>query len=156
MRKSFKGHTACKSAVSNYRNNLTLVAIELAGSKESKCRRNWSWWVTVYKKVVRAFVFICEAWKTACFSQSREFFIAAGKKLMGITLMAYIPDNGILRAVENAVKRNCELNNTKITCKMAAVFSNNIDYCCSDFGSQLLKFLLRKLFDVFRWMYFWK
>ena len=63
--------------------------------------------------------------------------------------MAYIPDNGILRAVENAVKRNCEFNNTEITGKVTAVFSNNIDYSCSDFGSQLLEFFLRKLFDVF-------
>ena len=69
---------------------------------------------------------------------------------MGITLMAYIPDNGILRAVENTVKRNSEFNNSEVTGKVTAVFSYNINYGCSDFGSQLLKFLLRKLFDVIR------
>ena len=56
---------------------------------------------------------------------------------MSITLMAYIPDNGIFGAVENAVKRNCKLNNTKVTCKVTAVFSYNIDYGSSDFSSQL-------------------
>ena len=68
--------------------------------------------------------------------------------------MTYIKDDCILRAVENTVKRNCEFNNSKITCKMSAVFSNNIDYCCTDFLSQLLKFFLRKLFYVFRRMNF--
>ena len=67
---------------------------------------------------------------------------------MCITLMAYIPDNSIVGAVENAVKRNCEFNNAEVTGKVAAVFSNNVDYCCSDFGCQLLEFFLRKLFDV--------
>ena len=57
---------------------------------------------------------------------------------MGITLMAYIKDNGILRAVENAVKRNSKFNNTKVRGKVAAVFSYNIYYSCADFLGQLL------------------
>ncbi len=69
---------------------------------------------------------------------------------MGITLMAYIPDNSVLRTVENAVKRYGKFNYTKITCKMAAVFSNYIDYSSTDFLGQLLKFFLRKLFNVIR------
>ena len=89
--------------------------------------------MSVYKIVVYAFVFICKAGKSAGLTQGRKFFISAGKKFMSITLMAYIPDNCILRAVENAVKRNCKFNNAKITCKMASVFSDNIDYRCTDF-----------------------
>ena len=64
--------------------------------------------------------------------------------------MTYIPDNCIVGAVENAVKCNCEFNNAQVTGKVAAVFSDNVDYCCSDFGCQLLKFFLRKLFDILR------
>ena len=112
--------------------------------------------MSVYKKVVRTFVFVGKAGKTAGLTQGRKIFIAAGKKLMGITLMAYIPDNCILRAVKNAVKRNCKFNNTKITCKMAAVFSNGIDDSCTDFLGQLFKFFLRKLFYVVRRMDFRK
>ena len=108
--------------------------------------------MSVYKKVVNTFVFIGKAGKSACLAQSREFFITAGKKLMGIALMAYIPDNCIIRAVKNSMESNGKFNNTKVTCKVAAVFSNNIYNSCTDFLSQLLKFLLRKLFDVFRRM----
>ena len=73
---------------------------------------------------------------------------------MSITLVAYIPDKGIIRAVENAVKRNSKFNNTKVRGKVAAVFSNNVYYSCADFLSQLLELFLRKLFDVFRRMDF--
>ena len=110
--------------------------------------------MSVYKKVVRTFVFVCKAGKTAGLSQSRKFFVAAGKKLMSITLMAYIKNNGVLRTVENAVKCNSKFNNAKIACKVAAVFSNNVDYSCTDFLSQLFKFFLRKLFYVVRRMDF--
>ena len=112
--------------------------------------------MSVYKIVVRAFVFICKAGKAACLTQSRKFFITAGKKLMSITLVAYIPDKGIIRAVENAVKRNSKFNNAKITGQVSSVFTNNIYYCSTDFLSQLLEFFLRKLFDVFRRMDFRK
>ena len=105
--------------------------------------------MSVYKIVVRAFVFICKAGKSARFSQGRKLFISAGKKLMSITLVAYIPDKGIIRAVENAVKRNSKFNNAKITGQVSSVFTNNIYYCSADFLSQLLELFLRKLFDVF-------
>ena len=62
--------------------------------------------------------------------------------------MAYIPDNCIFGTVENSVKSNCKFNDTKITCKMTAVFSNDIDYSCTDFLSELFEFFLRKLFDI--------
>ena len=68
--------------------------------------------------------------------------------------MAYIPDNCIFRTVKNSVQSNGKLYNTKITCKVAAVFSYNIYNSCADILSQLLKFLLRKLFYVFRRMNF--
>ena len=89
--------------------------------------------MSVYKIVVEAFVFIGKTGKPASLTQSRKIFIAAGKKLMGITLMAYIPDNCIFGTVENAMKRNCKFNNSKITCKVTAIFSNNIYYSSTDF-----------------------
>ena len=108
--------------------------------------------MSVYKIVVNTFVFVCETGEAASLSQGRKLFVSAGQKLMGITLMAYIPDNGIFGAVENAVERNSKFNNTKVRGKVAAVFSNNVYYSCADFLSQLRKFLLRKLFYVFRRM----
>ena len=112
--------------------------------------------MSVYKIVMNTFVFICETGKSSSFSEAWKLFITAGKKLMSITLVAYIPDKGIIRAVENAVKRNSKFNNAKITGQVSSVFTNNIYYCSTDFLSQLLEFFLRKLFDVFRRMDFRK
>ena len=63
--------------------------------------------MSIDKKVVGAFVFVCKAGKAACLTQGRKIFIAAGKKLMGITLMAYIPHNCIIRTIKNTMKCNC-------------------------------------------------
>ena len=104
--------------------------------------------MSVYKIVVGTFVFVGKARKSASLSQGWEFFITTGKKLMGIALVAYIKDNGVFRAVENAVQSNSKFDNTKITCKVAAVFSNNVYYSCADFLGQLLEFFLRKFFNV--------
>ena len=104
--------------------------------------------MSVYKKVVNTFVFVCKTGEAASLSQGRKLFVSAGQKLMGITLMAYIPDNCIFRTVKNSVQSNGKLYNTKITCKVAAVFSYNIYNSCADFLSQLLKFFLRKFFYI--------
>ena len=110
--------------------------------------------MTVYKIVVRTFVFVGKAGKSTSLAQGWKFFITAGKKLVSIALVAYIKNDGIFRAVENAMQSNSKFNNTKVRGKMAAVFSNNVYYSCADFLSQLLEFFLRKLFDVFRRMNF--
>ena len=73
---------------------------------------------------------------------------------MGIALVTYIPDNCVMRTFKYAVQCNGKFNYAEITCKMTAVFSNNVYYSYTDFLSQLLEFFLRKLFDVFRRMNF--
>ena len=105
--------------------------------------------MAVYKIVMYTFVFVCKAGKASGFSQGRKFFVAAGKKFVGITLMAYIPDNCILGTIKYTVKSNCKFYDTKVTGKMSTIFSDNIYYSCTDFLSQLLEFFLRKLFNVF-------
>jgi hypothetical protein len=59
--------------------------------------------MTVYKVIVRAFVFVSKAGKSTSLAQGRKFFITTGKKLVSIALVAYIKDNCIFRAVENSV-----------------------------------------------------
>ena len=91
--------------------------------------------MSIDKIIVRAFIFICKTRKTVFFSEGWELFVAAGKKLMSIALMTYIPDKRIIRAVKNTVHGNCKFNYTKITCKVSAVFSNNINNSITDFFS---------------------
>ena len=91
--------------------------------------------MTVNKIIMRAFIFIGKTRKTIFFSESWEFFVAASKKLMGIALMAYIPDNGIFGTIKNSVKSNCKFDNTKIAGKMSTIFSNNVNNCSTDFLS---------------------
>ena len=108
--------------------------------------------MTVNKIVMWTFVFVCKTGKATCFPQGWKVFITAGKKLVGIALVAYVPDNCVLRTVKYTMKSNCELNNSKITCKMSAVFSNYIDNSVTDFLSELLELLLRKFFYIIRRM----
>ena len=68
--------------------------------------------------------------------------------------MAYVPDDCVFRTVKNSMQGDCKFNNAKVTGKVAAVFSYCVDYCSTDFGSQLLEFFLRKLFYVVRRMDF--
>ena len=67
-----------------------------------------------------------KAGKPALGTQAGEVFIASGKQLVRIRLVAYVPDNGILRAVKNTVERNGQFNHTEITGEMPAILSHNL------------------------------
>ena len=67
---------------------------------------------------------------------------------MSIALMAYIPDYSIIRAVKNSVQGYGQFNNTKIACKMSAVFSDNLYDFFSYFLGKCFKFFMRKIFYI--------
>jgi hypothetical protein len=69
---------------------------------------------------------------------------------VSVTLVAYIPDNRILRAVKNAVKRNRQLYNAEIACKMSAVFSDNFNYGAPYFTCKFREFVFREFFNICR------
>lgn len=104
--------------------------------------------MTVYKKIVNAFIFICKTGKSVFLTKRTKVRITARKKFMSITLMTDIPDNCILRTVKNSVKRNRQFNGTKVTGKVSAIFSDYFYDSFSDFGCELLYFFMRKFFYI--------
>ena len=82
------------------------------------------------------------------FAQRAEFVVASGKKLVSVALMAYIPDNCVMRTVEYAVKRNRQFNDTEIACKVAAVLSNCFYNCFSDFFCKNRELVFRNFFYI--------
>ena len=68
---------------------------------------------------------------------------------MSIALVTYIPDNCIVRTVENTVKCERKFYNAKIACKVPAVFSNNFYNCTADFLCKLTQLLTIEILYIF-------
>ena len=60
-----------------------------------------------------------EFWLSAWINTSK-----AGNKFMSIGLVPHIPDDFIFWSIEDVVKCQCQLNNTKARRKMTAIFGN--------------------------------
>ena len=70
--------------------------------------------------VMFAFFTAGEAGKPTVLAQRIEALAAAGEKLVNVALVPYVPDNLILRAVENAVEGNGEFDNAQVGSQMSA------------------------------------
>ena len=102
------------------------------------------------KIVVGAFLNAGKTGNSAFCPNRGELLVAPRKKLVGVALVAYIPDNSIVRAVKDAVKGNRKLNNAKVACKMPSVLSNNLNYFGSDFLCKGSEFLFWNFFQILR------
>src|ERR1700746_2979966 len=62
-----------------------------------------------------------------------------GKDLVPVRLVAHIPNQLIIRCIENIMQCNCQLNNTQAGTKVAAFLGNNIDDELTEFFADLGK-----------------
>ena len=79
------------------------------------------------KVVVGAFADAGKAGQAVLLPDGRKARIAAGQKLMGVALMAYVPDDGVLGTGEDPVERDRQFDGPEVACKVAAIFSNRLD-----------------------------
>ena len=64
--------------------------------------------------VILAFARTRESRNAAFLADFREILQPTGQELMGIALMANIPDNLILRQVKNSMQSDCKLHRPQI------------------------------------------
>ena len=78
-----------------------------------------------------------------------KFIVPARQQLMGICLMAHVKNDFVLRHMKDAVKGQCNLHDSQIGGKMAAVFGNGLDDFGTDVVRQIFAFFIAQTANVF-------
>ena len=86
-----------------------------------------------FNRVVDTFTSLWETAEAVFLTDSFKQIVSAGNNLVGITLVADIPHNLVLRRVEYPVKSQGQLHNPQIGGKVAAVFMSYINYSFTNF-----------------------
>src|SRR3981081_4529584 len=81
-------------------------------------------------------------------AQAREAPRAARDHLVHVGLVAGVPDDRVVRAVENAVKCERELHHAEVWREVAAGFRDLLDQERADLGRKLRELLLVKALQV--------
>ena len=133
----FERHACAHRAVADDRDDVPLRAAELCGDRHSERRRYRCRRMRRSKRVVRRFVAAGEACGTAPLTQPAHRRATAGQDLMGIRLMADVPDDTVTRRIERIVQRDREFYGAEIRRQMAARLSDAVQQERPQFAREL-------------------
>src|SRR5690606_41056727 len=102
------------------------------------------------ERVVLALGPPCEAGKPSLLPERADTVAAAGQDLVRVRLVADIPDQAVVRRVEDIVQRNRQFDHAEAGAEMAAGLGNGIDKFGPNLRRQLRQFVLGKLAQVCR------
>ena len=77
-----------------------------------------------------------------------EFVVAAGDQLVGIDLMAGVPDQPVAAKVERGVQRQAQLDDAQVRGKMGRAVAEQIAQRLAHLAGQLFQLVERQSFQI--------
>jgi hypothetical protein len=114
------GHARAHRPVADDRDRVMRVAGKLVGDREAERRRDRGRAVRCSERVVVALASLGEARQASALAQRADPVAASGQDLVGIGLVADVPNELVARRIEHIVERDRELDDTEARAKMAA------------------------------------
>ena len=90
-----------------------------------------------------------EARKAARLTDRAHAASTPGQDLVGIGLMAYVPDQPVARRIEEIMQRDGQLDDAKARTEMAAGHRHRIDHLLPELGGELRQLGLRQSTEIF-------
>ncbi len=144
----FPRHSAAQGAVSDNRGHLVAISRQVPGLRYPQRRRDGRAGMPHGEAVVRAFFRLREARDSVFAPQSGKPLQPVRKYLMGVALMAHVPDDLILGGVHHREQRDCKLHHAKRRRQVPPVRAYHIDYQAPDLLGEPPHFNRRKLIQV--------
>jgi len=91
--------------------------------------------------IVGTFLSLGETTDPASRAKGVELVPSAGYQFVGVGLMPHIPDDLVLRHLENVMKGQGQFHSSQVRCQMTAVDGNHLENGCPYLACQLLQLL---------------
>ena len=113
-------HACAHRAVTDHSNDVALDTLQVAADCHAEAGGDRGRGMARTERVEFGLAAFGEAGQTVLLPQGLDTIAAAGQNLVGVGLMADIPDQPVMRRLENVVKRHRQLDDAKAGAKMAA------------------------------------
>ena len=124
----FEGHAAADGTIADDRNMVALqIPLHLRGHGHTQHSRNGRGRVAGAESVVFAFLAARESADAAVAAVGAELIFAAGQDFVAVGLMPHVPDQTVVRGVENVVDSDGKLYHTQTGTEMAGMFGGLLD-----------------------------
>ena len=146
------GHARGHGAIADHRDDIVLASLQIARDGHAKARRNRGRGMGGAKGVVFALRALGEARETIGLAQGADAVAAPGEDLVGIGLMAHVPDQAIFGRVEGVMQRHRQFDDAKARAQMTTGDGHRADGLATQFVGDLRQFLLREFAQIRRQM----
>ena len=132
-----EGHAARERAVADHRDDVVLLALQVARHGESQRRRKRGAAVTGAERIVFALDAPRVAGDSAERAQRVELGVAAGHQLVRVGLMPDVPHDAVVRGFEDAVERERQLDDAEIGRQVPGAPRHGLDDGVPDLSREL-------------------
>jgi hypothetical protein len=126
--------------VADYRHHVTLFGISLRGDRHTQRGADGGAGMAYTERVVLAFRTFGKWRQPALAAYGRQSIAAPCEDLVGIGLVADIPDQAVVRCVEHRVQGHCQLDGSQTRAQMAAAAGHRFDHVLAKFVRQRHQF----------------
>ena len=144
------GHARRHGAIADYRDDVVFGAVEIAGDRHPERRRDRCRCMRRAERVVFAFGPPRETGKAAGRSQGPDAVAPPGQDLVGIGLVADVPDQPVARRVEDVVQSHRQLDHAEARAEMPAGDRDRRDRLAPKFVRHLPQVGFRQAPEVVR------
>ena len=146
----FEGNSIGKGGVAGNRDHVLIAAGHIAGHSHAERRGERGSGMSGSIAVMLALGAQGEPVQPAGLPDGIELLAAAGEDLMGIDLVADIPDKPVLRRIEDIMQGQGQLHDPEIGAQMAACFGQCLDQEFTNLGGQIRQLCMTQALDVGR------
>ncbi len=143
-----KGHAAAQRPIPDHRDRIAkpafALAAQIARSGKAQRGRDRGRGMGGAEGIVDRLGSFGEPGKPALLPQGADTVAAAGQDLVGIALVAHVPDDLVFRRIENRVQRHGQLDHAKPSAQMPAGFRDRADRLGAQLTGQLNKLGIRQ------------
>jgi len=150
MVEGFECHPARHAAVADDRNGAVGAAFEAVAHRQSQGGGNGSGGMAGTKSVVLAFRALGKTADAVELAQRMELGTASREDLVGVGLMPDVPDNLVVRGVENVMEGDGQLDDSQARRQVTAVLCYGANDQVADFPGQLLQLAGSELLQLGR------
>ena len=127
MVQGFQGHAAGQGSVADDGDDMKFSTLAVAGNGQARGKTERGRGMTGVQNIVFTFIAVGKTQQAVFFADGEYPVAAAGDDLVGIALVADIPDDLVSRGIENPVQGQGQVDNPQVGRQVPAVARNHLD-----------------------------
>ena len=134
-----QGHAAGEGSITNHRNTLVVLPLAIPGNGHAESRRNAGGGMTCPEMIKAALGTLEVASHTIFLAQGMELVEASGDQLVGIGLVAHIPNHPVVVEIQGLIEGQGELDHPQTRTQVTTTGGHGFQVLLTDLSRNVFQ-----------------